>query len=189
MNGNRVVRWISGAGIICGAAAGSFAISSALTGSDSRGASEDMVELVETLVDPPADLLAATTGAEPIIFTGAVTAAANRSTVELGTGSSATLSEKSPTGDVCVALVIPGQQPRVCFDRGTVLSGYAYSAYTGPDGVTHLMGVVPDDVTIVSVNGESVEVGENLWYFTATDTESLSFVVSSADGQSVASLR
>jgi hypothetical protein len=70
-----------------------------------------------------------------------------------------------------------------------IATGISYMALGDRDGNVYVLGVVPDDATQVSINGTTVEVKSNLWFYAGKASDpSLAFTVSSADGSKKATL-
>jgi hypothetical protein len=49
-----------------------------------------------------------------------------------------------------------------------------------------MVGTVPDDVATVTIDGKTIPVESNLWYYAAPLGTDLSFTVASSDGKKTA---
>lgn len=115
--------------------------------------------------------------AEP--FGTRVTNASAGTIVDLGTVS-VTLSTKSD--QVCVAIVLPGAEANGCVGKILLSTGLAYGAFQDGDGPIELVGIVPDDITSVEVDGQVVTPTSNVWHHTASSGKPLTITVRSSNG-------
>ena len=64
---------------------------------------------------------------------------------------------------VCFTVTQQHQQSTGCADADTIATGLAWGMYGEPDGGSLLVGVVPDAVDTVEVNGQPVNITGNVW--------------------------
>ena len=54
--------------------------------------------------------------------------------------------------------------------------------FNGHNGVTDIIGVVPDEVSAVEIVGQTIKVTNNVWHYRSQPGDFLGFVVSADDG-------
>lgn len=64
---------------------------------------------------------------------------------------------------VCFSVAQQHQSSNACVDAATIASGQAWALYGEPDGTWLLIGVVPDEVDEVRVDGRLVDLAGNVW--------------------------
>lgn len=64
---------------------------------------------------------------------------------------------------VCFTVTQEHQRSTGCADADTIATGLAWGMYGEPDGGSLLVGVVPDAVDTVEVNGQPIEIAGNVW--------------------------
>lgn len=107
--------------------------------------------------------------------TGAASgAAANFETV------SVTLSTNADR--VCASITLPGAIANACISGVLLSTGLAYGAFQNGDGLIEVVGIVPDEVTSIEINGTAVTPTSNVWHYTATSGKPLTITVRSASG-------
>lgn len=107
--------------------------------------------------------------------TGAASgAAANFETV------SVTLSTNADR--VCASITLPGAIANACISGVLLSTGLAYGAFQNGDGPIEVVGLVPDEVTTIEINGTTVTPTSNVWHYTATSGKPLTITVRSASG-------
>jgi hypothetical protein len=115
----------------------------------------------------------ATSSDQPAIFVADVTAATGGDsiayrnddvTVALGPSSSA--AGRADASDICFTITLPGASAEGCVGRVLLATGLAYGAFQDGDGPIYLVGIVPDEVVQVIVNGATVAPDNNVWHLT-----------------------
>lgn len=169
----------TGAGCI-GAAVGCFALTSALgPGSDGGQSKQEVIVARPDLTTN----IPASSGKEPPIFTGGIAALDKHDRLESSIGDARISLYRSTDGQVCADVVLPTVQGGSCFGNETVATGIAYTALGDRDGHVYMVGVVPDDAARVVINGEKVNIQQNVWFYAGRTTDpSLAFTVESEDG-------
>ena len=91
--------------------------------------------------------------------------------------------EVDPPG-VCFVIELDGATASGCVGRTLLATGVAYGAFRDGDGPIELVGIVPDEVTEIEIDGTVVVPVGNIWHHTL-DSGSLSpkIVARSADGR------
>lgn len=87
---------------------------------------------------------------------------------------------------VCFEIELSGATATGCVGRGLLASGLAYGAFQDGDGPIELVGIVPDEVTVVEIDGKVITPTNNVWHYTATSSGPLTITVRSADGRAAA---
>lgn len=181
---NRTFSRLLAATAILSAGVGSLTLASALTvahvASPMPVDAEGTVEQLH--IDP---LLPGTSGREPLLFSDRISTA-DGTTIQSGAGQ--IVLRSSPDGQRCFDVALPAQEGSSCFYTSDLRSGLGYAAFQGPDGEVHIVGLVPDDVATVVIDGHTVNPESNIWTYDAPRGTDLAFTVSSLDGSLVASL-
>ena len=133
-------------------------------------------------IGPEDSLLPATNGHEPDVFSDKVSGLGLRPITVEDRGLVAAFRVADATGSICAEITIGDLRSSPCFDPELVRTGLAFGAFRGPDGVTHVLGVVPDEVTTIRIAGIDVIPLDNFWHYIARDGDDLSFVVESSTG-------
>lgn len=82
----------------------------------------------------------------------------------------------SPSGDVCVALVLSDWEPSVCAPASSAATGRLFlDVQAHPSSPRIVAGVVPDGAAVTR-NGERIPVQNNVWVTTATSDDDLKLV-------------
>lgn len=124
-----------------------------------------------------ADVAATSTQPSPEAFSdGAVTVALDAAT---GDGVAATVEQPG----VCFQIQLPGATATGCVGRALLATGLAYGAFQDGDGPIELVGIVPDEVTAIDVDGTTITPTNNVWHYTAESDRPLTITVGSADGR------
>ncbi len=114
-------------------------------------------------------------------------AAEQRSTVTYGdNGVEVTLTREADGVDpqgVCYLINMPGATADGCAGHDLLATGLAYGAFKDGDGPIEIVGIVPDEVTAVEIDGTTVTPSNNVWRYTATTETALKITVRSADGR------
>ena len=84
---------------------------------------------------------------------------------------------------VCLHADLPGATVDGCAGRYLLATGLAYGAFQDGDGPIEIIGVVPDEVTAIDINGTTLNPSNNVWHYTATPGAPLIITVRSADGR------
>jgi len=136
----------------------------------------------------------ATAWDQPEVFSGSVssTATFDNGTVHV------TLRDAGSTGDpipeaatvdqpgVCFTIDIgPDTQAEGCVGHGLLATGLAYGAFKNGDGPIELIGIVPDDITEVDIDGTVITPTNNIWHHTSIASTPPTITVSSPNGESV----
>ena len=86
--------------------------------------------------------------------------------------------------DVCLSIVTTDGEISSCSSPANVRTGLAMIEIGGHDGAELVVGIVPDEVSEVLVNGEPVAVKNNSWIYKPKSSDSaLSIEVRSEDGR------
>lgn len=129
---------------------------------------------------------------QPEVFDATVSAATRSDTSVdyLDDDVAVTLLTAVPTTDgvddpgVCFVMELPGATVDGCVDRPLLATGLAYGAFQDGDGPIELVGIVPDDVTSVQIDGRTITPENNVWHHTAADGgTALRIIVQSTDGR------
>ena len=89
---------------------------------------------------------------------------------------------------VCFEIELSGATATGCVGRGLLATGLAYGAFQDGDGPIELVGIVPDEVTAIEIDGEVITPTNNVWHYTATSSGPLTITVRSADGRAAATM-
>jgi hypothetical protein len=84
---------------------------------------------------------------------------------------------------VCFEIKVPGATAQGCVGHDLLATGLAYGAFQDGDGPIELVGIVPDEVIAIEVDGQIVTPTNNVWHYTATSGAPLTVTVRSADGR------
>ena len=139
---------------------------------------------VETDADdlPVEALLPVTSGSEPAVFGSAVSAADQGADIAFG-DVAVTVHPREDNGNVCLTIKRAETTENTCADTELIRSGLAYSAVRGHDGPIEIVGLVPDGIESIRIDGKDVPVVDNVWYTTADDGADLSFSVVDSSGR------
>ena len=131
----------------------------------------------------------ATSWDQPEEFDVAVTAAANApNTVDFEdneiavTITSAESEDSVDTPGVCFRADLAGAAVDGCVGRGLLATGLAYGAFQDGDGPIEIIGIVPDEITEVEINGTTLTPTNNVWHYTTTQSAPLQITVRSPTG-------
>lgn len=85
---------------------------------------------------------------------------------------------------VCYVIELDSGRASGCVGRSLLATGLAYGAFRDGDGPIEIVGIVPDEVTEIQIDGTTVEPVNNVWHVTI-EPGSISprIVVRSADGR------
>lgn len=110
----------------------------------------------------------------PIVFAnGAITV----------TLASATTQPNVDQPGACFEIDIPSGVARGCVGRSLLATGLAYGAFQEGDGPVELIGIVPDSVTTIEIDGVTVTPIDNVWHYTLAAAEPATITVRAADGR------
>ena len=84
---------------------------------------------------------------------------------------------------VCFEIKVPGATAKGCVGHDLLATGLAYGAFQDGDGPIEIVGIVPDEVTSVEVDGQIITPTNNVWHYTATSGAPINITVRSADGR------
>ena len=84
---------------------------------------------------------------------------------------------------VCFRVDLPGAAVDGCVGRGLLATGLAYGAFQDGDGPIEIIGIVPDEITEVEINGTTLTPTNNVWHYTTTQSAPLQITVRSTDGR------
>ncbi len=84
---------------------------------------------------------------------------------------------------VCFQIDLPGATAGGCAGRYLLATGLAYGAFQDGDGPIDIVGIVPDEVTAIEINGTTVNPINNIWHYTADPGDPLRITARSADGR------
>jgi hypothetical protein len=172
-----------------GAAVGAYAFTNALS-SDSNGAGTGRLENYASV----STLLPAVDGTELPIFAPAVSAMPTTSGIRSapvvsGTGQSVTFQAGATSDQICFTIELAMGPSDGCVQRAVVQTGVLYNAFQQHGGPIEIIGIVPDEVASVSINGTTIEVHSNVWFYTGSQGDDLSFTVFSADKSKSAAVK
>lgn len=119
---------------------------------------------------------ASTRNSSPAFSDGAVTVTLDTAT---GAGVDSTVDQPG----VCFEIDLPGAHATGCVGRGLLATGLAYGAFQDGDGPIELVGIVPDEVTAIEIDGQIITPTNNVWHHTSTSTGPLTISVTAADGR------
>jgi hypothetical protein len=71
---------------------------------------------------------------------------------------------------VCFVINVPGATADGCVGRSLLATGLAYGAFQDGDGPIELVGIVPDDIASIEIDGTVLTPTNNIWHHTITDT-------------------
>ncbi|MGD9995568.1 MAG: hypothetical protein AB7L17_01045 [Ilumatobacteraceae bacterium] len=109
-------------------------------------------------------------------------------TVSLETATGGSVDPTVDQPGVCFVMEIPGATATGCVGRGLLATGLAYGAFENGDGPVELVGIVPDDVVAIEIDGQIITPTNNVWHHTATSGGPLTITVRSADRRSATSV-
>lgn len=121
------------------------------------------------------------------VFGGSVSAAAPAGEGPLAATDNRPVQLGDRGGTNCYQIVLPEATVDGCLDQLLLESGLAYGVFTDDAGSVEVIGIVPDDVATVQIDGATLPVVANVWRYQAPPGVDLNFVVRSADGSRVAS--
>jgi hypothetical protein len=136
----------------------------------------DQAELFDTVVSA-----ASTQDGSPTYSDGSATV-----TLDTATGGSVAATVDQP--GVCFEIEIPGATASGCVGRGLLATGLAYGAFQNGDGPIELVGIVPDGVIAIEVDGQLITPTNNVWHYSATAGDPLTITVRSADGRAATTM-
>lgn len=84
---------------------------------------------------------------------------------------------------VCFLIDLPGATADGCTGHDLLATGLAYGAFKDGDGPIEIVGIVPDEVTEIEIDGTTVTPDNNVWHYTATTGTALRITARSADGR------
>lgn len=84
---------------------------------------------------------------------------------------------------VCFTIEVVGATATGCAGHDLLATGLAYGAFQHGDNPIQIVGIVPDEVTTITINGDALTPVDNVWQFTASGHEPLVISVASADGR------
>jgi hypothetical protein len=132
----------------------------------------------------------ATSWDQPEEFDVAITAAANATnTVDFEDNEIAVTITSAESDDsvdapgVCFRADLAGATVDGCVGRGLLATGLAYGAFQDGDGPIEIIGIVPDEITEVDINGTTLTPTNNVWHYTTTQSAPLQITVRSTDGR------
>ena len=158
------------AAVFAGVTTGAFVVASAATGSSTP--SDTVLGVYKGGVP-----LRPTSGNEVAVFGPKVSASSGG----MNSDGAATARLSTSSDGLCVEFVSDVEKGRSCNSLADIQTGVAYGAFTGPDQIVHVVGIVPDDASFVEIAGKHVDVKDNLWMFSAPMGTDLTFTVYSAD--------
>lgn len=86
---------------------------------------------------------------------------------------------------VCFVIELSGAVADGCVGRGPLATGLAYGAFQDGNGPIEIVGIVPDDVVAVEIDGTKVTPTNNVWHHTARGSAiALPILIRSVDGTS-----
>lgn len=84
---------------------------------------------------------------------------------------------------VCFQIDLPGATADGCASRYLLATGLAYGAFQDGEGTIDVVGIVPDEITAIDINGTTVNPVNNVWHYTALPLHPLQITARSADGR------
>lgn len=86
--------------------------------------------------------------------------------------------------DVCIEIELESGTASGCASPRLLATGLAYGAFRDGDGPIEIIGIVPDEVTEIDINGTTVTPISNVWHFTLDEGGATPRItVRSADGR------
>lgn len=135
----------------------------------------------------------ATAAQQPEEFTPAVAAAATDGSVDFSDNTVAVTLTSAENSDaaadtvdlpgVCFHLDLADASVDGCAGRYLLATGLAYGAFQDGNGPIEIVGIVPDEVTEIDINGTTLNPTNNVWHYTVTPGAPLRITVRSADGR------
>jgi hypothetical protein len=107
-------------------------------------------------------------------------------TLDAATGGSVAATVDQP--GVCFEIEISGATASGCVGGGLLATGLAYGAFQDGAGPIELVGIVPDEVTVIEVDGEIITPTNNVWHYTATAGDPLTITVRAEDGRTATTM-
>lgn len=134
-------------------------------------------------------LMPATRGDEKPVFTGGVAAARLHGLAFADEQVSLSFT-KYDSANICFVIEIPDNANfSGCDEIATITTGLAYVELgDGHSGVVDIIGIVPDDVTEISVAGQVVKPSNNVWHLRMDSSDPKLEIVVSGDGDASANL-
>jgi hypothetical protein len=138
----------------------------------------------------------ATATNQPEVFDVAIGAAANASAPVVNGRVSVSLQPVPRSAEdgvdppgVCFIIELDGATADGCVGRSLLATGLAYGAFRDGEGPIELLGIVPDEVTMIDINGTIVRPVGNVWHHTLdADAPAPRITAWSADGRSASTL-
>ena len=142
--------------LVIGSAVGSVAVASAITTRGQPDAGATRLEVVPEPLEPV--VFEATSGREEAPFPFSVTQLDSSEFVRAAPGA-------VKSDGVCVGLdLADGTTVRnFCFDARTIATGLGYGLFTDAAGGATIVGIVPDAVDVVLIDGVEVPLDGNIW--------------------------
>ncbi len=99
-----------------------------------------------------------------------------------------TLTATEPDGSVdpsgvCFRIDLTRAAVDGCVGQGLLATGLAYGAFQDGDGPVEIIGIVPDEITEIEINGATLTPTNNVWHYTSTQSAPVKITVRSADGR------
>ncbi len=83
---------------------------------------------------------------------------------------------------VCFVINVPGATADGCVGRSLLATGLAYGAFKDGDGPIELVGIVPDEVSSIEIDGTVLTPTNNIWHHSITDSSAPRITVRSTSG-------
>ena len=90
--------------------------------------------------------------------------------------------EIDPPG-VCFTIGLSGASADGCVGRSLLATGLAYAAFQDGNGPIEIVGIVPDEVTSIQIEGTTLTPTNNVWHYTTTGSVNPRIAVQTADGR------
>lgn len=179
-----ILRRVSiGSAAIVGSLTAGFLTAHALAGAPSSESEEVIIASDDDDFAPIAPIQ----GEAAQIFSGSVTAitGSNVVTALQEDGVSITL-RREPTGEVCWSASFEEATYGGCDEMSVIRTGLAFGQFYNHGRGVDIIGVVPDDVDYVLINGERVGLSNNVWhYFAGENPPPITLSIGNADGRVV----
>ncbi len=165
-----------------GASVGGFALASAVGG----GAQSEESRAEEARAGM--SLLPPTRGDEPQLFEVRMSGISDDGVPSFRDGVVSVTLSPSSDGGVCVVTQAATGTTEGCLPPDLLATGLAYGATRDHDGPVEIVGYVPDEVASVEIDGHTIKPIGNVWHYSGTAGDDLSFTVYNSDRSLSASI-
>lgn len=93
-----------------------------------------------------------------------------------------TVADGVDTPGVCYVIEVAGATAHGCAGHDLLATGLAYGAFQDGDGPIEIVGLVPDEVTTITIGDTTLTPSNNVWHHTALAGSALTITAAFSDG-------